>query len=147
MSLRENRITIKQWVEKFNLGEFESRDVKIQINAGWYDWFCKDTSLANKTKTMGQVIKQLKPNGKVDLDKSFIWFKNNCPLNHPLYDDFRIAKIENGETEYIVQTNSPWETKKYTVYGVIDFFNQPVFETDSRRELVKWFNNELVITK
>ena len=42
----------------------ESADKRVQIDAGWYDWFCKDTSLVNKTKRMGNIIKQIKPGGK-----------------------------------------------------------------------------------
>ena len=52
----------------------------------------KDTSLTNKTKKMGNIIKQIKPGGKVDLETSYVWFKNNCPINGPLYDDFRKLK-------------------------------------------------------
>ena len=142
MSVENVRIPLRHWIEMFNEGKFESKDVMVQIDAGWYDWFCKDTSLANKTKTMGQVIKQLKDTGKVNLDESFVWFKNNCPLSYPLYDDFKIANIKDGETRFIVQFDSPWVNKKYSVLSVDDFFDEIIFETDSRRELVKWFNNE-----
>lgn len=49
-------ISIREWVVRFNDGKYESSDVKTQIEAGWYDWFCKDSSLANKTKRMGIII-------------------------------------------------------------------------------------------
>lgn len=139
------RIPIRKWTERFNEGMYSSKDVLTQVDAGWYDWFCRDESLSNKTNTMGQVIKQLKDGGKIDLDKSFIWFKNNCPLSHPLYDDFKVANIDDGATTYIVQFNSPWANKKYSVLNVDDFFDEIVFETESRRELVKWLNNELEV--
>ena len=53
-------ISIITWIEKFNNGEFLSKEVKVQIKAGWYDWFCKDTSLVNKTVKLGNIIKQIK---------------------------------------------------------------------------------------
>jgi hypothetical protein len=137
------QITLREWIKRFNNNEFESLDVKVQIEAGWYDWFCRDTSLKNKTKKMGQIIKQIKDGGKVDLNNMYVWFKNNCPMSSPLYDDFRIANISDGATQLIVQINSPWEDERYAVYSVDDFFDKPVLLTNSSRELVKWLNNEI----
>ena len=53
-----SEITLRTWIERFNNGDFETKDVATQIEAGWYDWFCKDSSLANKTKRMGNISKQ-----------------------------------------------------------------------------------------
>ncbi|MDY0139921.1 MAG: hypothetical protein RBR50_09480 [Candidatus Izemoplasmatales bacterium] len=141
--MTDKRMALKTWIHRFNDNEFESLDVKIQIDAGWYDWFCRDTSLKNKTKKMGNIIKQIKDDGKVDLNNMYVWFKNNCPINGPLYDDFRIANISDGATQLIVQLDSPWEDAKYTVYSVDDFFDKPVLLTNSSRVLVKWLNGEL----
>lgn len=140
--MTDKRMSLKTWIQRFNNNEFESLDVKVQIEAGWYDWFCRDTSLKNKTKKMGNIIKQLKDGGKVDLDKTYVWFKNNCPMSGPLYDDFRIANIHDGATQLVVQLDSPWKDEKYAVYSVDDFFDKPVLLTNSSRELVKWLNGE-----
>ena len=141
--MTDKRIPLRTWIQRFNNNEFESLDVRVQIEAGWYDWFCRDTSLRNKTKKMGNIIKQIKDGGKVNLDQSYVWFKNNCPMSGPLYDDFRIANIHDGATQLIVQLDPPWEDAKYTVYSVDDFFDKPVLLTNSSRELVKWLNGEL----
>lgn len=141
--MTNKRIPLRTWIQRFNNNEFESLDVKVQIEAGWYDWFCRDTSLRNKTKKMGNIIKQIKNGGKVNLDESYVWFKNNCPMSGPLYDDFRIVNIHDGATQLVVQLDSPWEDDKYAVYSVDDFFDKPVLLTNSSRELVKWLNGEL----
>ena len=133
-------LSLRTWIPKFNLNEFESRDLETQIKAGWYDWFCKDESLANKTKRMGTIVKQFKDGGKLNLDSMYVWFKNNCPLAGPLYDDFRIADIESGETLFTVQINCFREEKRYTVYGKRNDFDTPLLNTDSIKALVKWFN-------
>ena len=133
-------LSLRTWIPKFNLNEFESRDLETQIKAGWYDWFCKDESLANKTKRMGTIVKQFKDGGKLNLDSMYVWFKNNCPLAGPLYDDFRIADIESGETLFTVQINCFREEKRYTVYGKRNYFDAPLLNTDSIKVLVKWFN-------
>ena len=140
-------INVFEWIGMFTTEQFTSNDVKTQIGAGWYDWFCKDASLRNKTYRMGNIIKQIKSGGKVDLQNWYVWFKNNCPLNGPLYDDFRFADLKNGNVMFTIQIDCCWNKHKYTVYGrkptengYTTFFDDPLFETDSSRELVKWLN-------
>ena len=137
----EEKRTVRSWQQAYNSGAFELPDRKTQIDAGWYDWFCKDTSLANKTKRMGQIVKQVKDGGKIDLDTWYVWFKNNCPLNGPLFDDFRFARQDNGEVQLTIQLNCCWNNHKFTVYGRKNEFKEPLFETDSQRDLVKWLNS------
>ena len=136
----DKQIKLSDWIQRFKSGEFDKPDTSTQIKAGWFDWFCSDTSLVNKTKKMGNIIKQIKGGGKVDLETSYVWFKNNCPLNGPLYDDFRIADIENNNNLIVVQIDCFRNDSKYTVYERLDGFEKPVFKTDSSRELVKWLN-------
>ena len=136
----DKQIKLSEWIQRFKSGEFDKPDTTTQIKAGWFDWFCRDSSLANKTIQMGSIIKQIKAGGKVDLETSYVWFKNNCPLNGPLYDDFRIADIENNNNLFVVQIDCVWNDTKYTVFERLDGFEKPVFQTESSRELVKWFN-------
>lgn len=140
----ENRICLQSWIGSFILGDFDSEDVKTQIKAGWYDWFCKDSSLGRKTKRMGKIISKLREGGKVNFKNWYVWFKNNCPLNGPLYDDFRFADLETGEVQFTIQLDCCWNQKKYTVYGrTLDgqfHSDNALFETDSVKELVEWFN-------
>ena len=37
-----NEIVLRTWIKRFNNGDFEARVVLTQIEAGWYDWFCKE---------------------------------------------------------------------------------------------------------
>lgn len=141
----KDRISIKEWINRFLSREFDSQDVRVQIQAGWYDWFCKDSSLANKTKKMGNIVRQIKSGGKVNLDNWYVWFKNNCPLNGPLYDDFRFAKLDTGDVQMTIQINCCWNKHRYSVWGRRgedkEFEHEnPLFETDSLKDLVKWFN-------
>ena len=69
----------------------------------FYDWFCKDSSLENKAKSLFSKVKTfLKHNPDIDLLTHYVFFKNNCPFNGPLYDDFRICNIETGDVVYTV---------------------------------------------
>ena len=141
----QDRLRLFRWIDEFMEGNFDDADVRTQILAGWYDWFCKDSSLANKTKKMGNIIKQVKRGGKVDIENWYVWFKNNCPLNGPLYDDFRFADLETGNVMFTIQIDCCWNKSKYAVYGRTpdgEFHSDnPLFETNSSRELVKWLNS------
>ncbi len=52
--------TLRQWISNFNKGIYDAYDRKTQIEAGWFDWFCRDSSLRNKTYKLGGVVKQIK---------------------------------------------------------------------------------------
>lgn len=141
----KDRISINEWINKFLSGEFDSQDVRVQIQAGWYDWFCKDSSLANKTKKMGNIVRQVKRGGKVNLNDWYVWFKNNCPLNGPLYDDFRFASLETGDVQFTIQINCCWNKHRYAVYGRTPdgegHWDEPLFESDSLKDLIEWLNS------
>ena len=141
----QDRLRLFRWIDEFMEGNFDNPDVRVQILAGWYDWFCKDSSLATKTKKMGNIIKHVKRGGKVDIENWYVWFKNNCPLNGPLYDDFRFADLETGNVMFTIQIDCCWNKSRYAVYGRTpdgEFHSdEPLFETDSSRELVKWLNS------
>ena len=141
----KEKLNVSRWIDEFNEGNFADADIKVQILAGWYDWFCKDSSLVNKTKRMGNIIKKVKDGGKVNMTDWYLWFKNNCPLNGPLYDDFRFADIETGEVQFTIQIDCCWNLRKFVVWGRKEPgapFNseKPLFETDSVKELVDWLN-------
>lgn len=140
-------MNIHEWIKAFNNLEFEANNFQTQVRAGWYDWFCKTTSLRNKTYKMGKIIRQVKSGGKVDLDNWYVWFKNNCPMSGPLYDDFRFALLKTGDVMFTIQIDCCWNKHKYGVYGrkptengYTTFFEEPLFECDNSRDLVKWLN-------
>ena len=69
----------------------------------FYDWFCKDSSLERKSWNLMKKVKTfLKHNPDIDLLTHYVFFKNNCPMRGPLYDDFRICNIETGDVVYTV---------------------------------------------
>jgi hypothetical protein len=150
-------MSIREFQRRFKAGEFNKKYDKkklfwlnreqeweekvIQCEAGWYDWFCRDSSLAGKTKKLGSVACQLKDSAKVNLDTMYVWFKNNCPMEGPLYDDFRIADMESGEVLYNCAYKSPHEDGvNWAVYGKENDFKTLLQGFDNAREMVKWFN-------
>ena len=61
--------------------------------SGFYDWFCKDSALEAKSKTLMNKVIKLMESGKVNINASeaYVFFKNNCPFNGSLYDSFSIV--------------------------------------------------------
>lgn len=99
-------MTLNKWVGKFINGDFNDKNVHTQIFAGWYNWFCKDESLARKTQKLGKKIIQLLKSDKIDGNRTYVVFKNNCPVNGRLYDVFRICDIETCEIIYTITPSS-----------------------------------------
>ena len=93
----KNQRTMCESIQMFNQGKFDSVDLDVQIEAGWVDWFCRDSSLRAKTKKLYQKIKQIADSKKFDKNKVYVSIKNNCPMNGTLYDSFSIVDIETDD--------------------------------------------------
>lgn len=125
-----SNLTVNQFLAKFKAGDFNSPDVKTQIAAGWYDWFCKDKNLLAKTRKLGKILARIMKNGtdKFDGDKVFVCFKNNCPLYGKLYDDIRIGNEAQGNLFVIVPSNGHSESGEAQVFDLSAGFEFPVAE-------------------
>ena len=64
---------------------------------GFYDWFCSDQSLINRSKRLltkaNKVVKML----GLDPDDVTVAFKNCCPVNGPTYDLIWFINIHSNE--------------------------------------------------
>jgi len=128
---------------KYKEEEFEENDVSVQCSAGWYDWFCKTTSLKNKTKKLGKIIAKFKDNSTFKLDTSSIYFKNCYPINGNLYDLMGI-KDENDKQIFAISFNAlhikQTFNKNIAVYNDSNDYKEPIFTCDNSTELVKFIN-------
>lgn len=136
----ENEININQWIEKFNNGEYNNPDCSTQCSAGWYDWFCNDSSLAGKTKSLGKKLIAISKSPKFNCNTSYVFFKNNCPCNGNLYDDFRICSIDDGDVLYTITPKCGHKVSegKGNIWGRENNFEQPLFQ-GSWTEIKNWF--------
>ena len=133
-------ISVRQWQGIYRLGAFDSKDRATQCEAGWYDWFCRDESLAGRLKKIAPVVMGI--TDPFILDNFYVWFKNNCPLNGSLYDDVRFEPL-SGERDgkyFLVIKDSPHEKAKWVLYTERYGFEEPEFQCSSVREMTKRLN-------
>ena len=113
--------------KEINLIQFLEATPERQ-NEAWYDWFCKEASLPNKTKKLVSKLKQIVGSPKLNPEKQYVFFKNNCPVAGSLYDDFRICDIETGDVLYTTtpsRTNHVGQTFA-EVWGKENDFQEPL---------------------
>jgi hypothetical protein len=114
--------SIQNYLNNFKAGKYESADKATQCDAGWYDWFCKTSSLKNKTYSLTKKLEQLVLSDKINIYQDYVFFKNNC--GYKLYDDFRICDLETGEVKYTVTPRD--EDGMARVWGIDNDFDAPL---------------------
>lgn len=76
------------------------------------------------------------------LDNYCIWFKNNCPVIGPLYDDMRFEPMDGAkrDTHYFgITVDDKRQKTKYTVFTARKGYNDEFHFTHSK-EVVKFLN-------
>ena len=100
--IRENmRVNLAEQLNAFASGQIMDSDGTIGSCFNFYDWFCKDSSLERKANALFPKVKKfIAANPDIDILSTYVFFKNNCPMNGPLYDDFRICNA--GEVLFTI---------------------------------------------
>ena len=129
-------ITLKKQFEAFKQGQIVDNTGDKNCCFNFYDWFCKDTSLERKSKKLYKAAIKFCETFKVDLDKHYVFFKNNCPMSGRLYDDFRICDIESGDVVYNVTPKSG-HTGEAEIYFRGNGFNEPLHSGLNLRSIYK----------
>ena len=106
----EKQATLRQQLAAFKNGQIMDSNGQVDsVCNNFFDWFCKDTSLRNKAIRLYRNVRTfVKNTPSLDLDKHYVFFKNNCLLGGSLYDDFRICDIESGDVIYNVTVDSAY---------------------------------------
>ena len=94
---------LKMQLEAFAQGKFINSEGQEDSCFNFYDWFCKDTSLENKSKRLFAQTKKLVEKLNIDTEKYYVFFANRCPMFGKLYDQLNIVNIETGNVEYSLE--------------------------------------------
>lgn len=117
--------TLKQQLEAFEQGKFLDSEGQESWCYNFYDWFCTDKALKAKSEKLFKMVKRWVKKRNTDTDKVYVFFKNNCPMNGPLYDDFRICDIETGDVIWTVIPKSS-HSGLAEVWGRQNDFESPI---------------------
>jgi hypothetical protein len=130
------RATLTQQLAAFEQGIFIDSDGSEDEYYNFFDWFCKDTALKAKSEKLFRMVKRWVKARNTDTDKVYVFFKNNCPLFGPLYDDFRICDIETGDVIWTVTPKSG-HSGLTEVWGKCNGFSAPVVTGNNLTEVLK----------
>jgi hypothetical protein len=123
------KTNLKAQLEAFDKGIFLDSDGKESWCFTFYDWFCKDSSLERKSRSLfAKVKKFLKANPQIDTEKVYVFFKNNCPGSGNLYDDFRICNDDG-----VIYTVTPkcGHSGKAEIWWEENDFKEPIKIADT----------------
>ena len=120
------KATLAQQLNAFASGRIMDSDGTTGSCYNFYDWFCKDSSLERKAHALFPRVKRfLKEHPEIDILSTYVFFKNNCPMNGPLYDDFRIVDIESGNVLFTV-TPKCGHSGQAEIWGRSNDFKEPI---------------------
>ena len=111
----------------------------------WYDYFCKSSSLVNKGRALIRKLKKIYKLNELsgrkyfDPNKTYVFFKNNCPCCGSLYDDFRICDLETREVIFIIQVNRYDQKHSAELWGQPNNFDGAILE-GSIKDVYNYFN-------
>jgi hypothetical protein len=128
--------TLKQQLEAFENGKYVDSSGREDRCFNFYDWFCRESSLEGKAKRLFAVVKRWVKERNTDTDKVYVFFKNNCPVNGPLYDDFRICDLETGNVIWTVIPKCG-HSGKAEVWGRQNNFEGPIVTAENMTGIYK----------
>ena len=138
MSKKQETIEIQ--IMNYLTGKYDNPDIDTQCDAGWYDWFCQEKSLAKKTDSLYKKLLQIIKSKKFNAKTTYVFFKNNCPMVGKLYDDFRICDIKTGDVIYNVIPSSGYDSTKgqAEVWGKENDFAEALVE-GTWKDVLRYF--------
>ena len=130
------KVTLKQQLAAFNDGIIIDNEGDENKCYNFYDWFCKEKSLKGKSEKLFKAVKRFVEKYNVDISSVYVFFKNNCPMNRSLYDDFRICDIETGDVIWTVIPKCG-HSGKAEIWGRANNFKEAIITGNNLSEIYR----------
>jgi hypothetical protein len=111
-------------------------------NYFFWDWFCSDKALKIKSKLLMTKAAKVMEKLKLDPEKYYVSFKNNCPVNGKLYDSFQICTYDEKQDVVIWCAPSLGYKSKEGMAELVDFREKAENEMEAKT-LSAWSWKEL----
>ena len=122
------QITLREWINHFNKGDYYSIDIETQCEAGWSNWFCRENELRDKLYKMAEIVKEIK--NDFILDNYYVWFTNTNIGFDPLKREMR------NKMYFGVQCDHPCgDSSEYTIYTARSGYKDE-FKCNSEEEVL-----------
>lgn len=116
-------------VKKLSRVDLTHDNLDVINDCGWWDWFCTDEALVNRSRKFVNLAKRLDP----EWDKVGVFLKNNCPMVGNTYDSL-VLQDSSSDDQYWVENQNGWK-----VYFIPS--NTVVFEGNARG-VAKFLNEQ-----
>jgi hypothetical protein len=129
------KVTLRDQLLAFKEGRHLDSDGNSSMCHNFWDWFCKDSSLKNKSTRLFRLTKEVAQALAIDEDAHYVFFKNNCTGGGKLYDDLRICDIETG---HVVWNFIPkcGHSGLAEIWGRKNDFKRAILKADTPSELI-----------
>lgn len=135
-----NKLSVREWQQKYANGEFDSPDLNTQHRAGWHERLDNPYYLADKLKKLARIVMGIKD--PFILDHYNVQFNVACHLtgvfNGEIY--FDPLKVEQGDSRFSIMVDSPHEDKMYALYTERGGIYEPELSCRDRQVLLTYLN-------
>ena len=130
------KATLKDQLLAFREGKYLDSNGKESGCFNFYDWFCEDTSLRAKADRLFKLTEKIVHALRIDIEKHYVFFKNNCLVSGILYDDLRICDIETGDVIWNITPKSG-NSRKAELWGIENAWKGAIFIADTPTDLLQ----------
>ena len=131
-------LRLREFRERYLSGEFSDSSFATQVQAGWYDWFCRDSELSGRLKRLWDEIISHITDDKV-FDAYTIHFCNVCPASdHPLFDRIYFNRFDS---DYCLSVDI--DDKRNAHRFEVNTSESTAFSSDSVEEALDFIMKEL----